>query len=128
MCSAFLQTQQPNFYRDLENIHPYCAPDDWSVDVVTRPDPHFTVETIENCDTEHAGAGKDAMEVDSALSNSERFARFPPRSQRSPTYWHKTTAVGVAGMELPSGQIALPLDDSRVRTWECSYGGCSDIY
>ena len=71
--------------------------------------------------------GKDGMDVEqSSLSTSERFARFPPRTQRSPTYWHKATAVCGAIVDL--GSCALPLDDCRVRTWECSYGGCSDIY
>jgi hypothetical protein len=84
---------------------------------------------MENCEVQHeCCTEKDTMDVESAWSSAERFARFPPRSQRSPTYWHKTTAVGLTVMEAPGGQRALPLDDSRVRTWECSYGGCSDIY
>jgi hypothetical protein len=69
---------------------------------------------------------KDGMDVEQSLPTSERFARFPPRTQRSPTYWHKATAVYGAVVDL--GSCALPLDDCRVRTWECGYGGCSDIY
>ncbi len=69
---------------------------------------------------------KDVMDVEQILPTAERFARFPPRAQRSPTYWHKATAVCGAIVDL--GSCALPLDDCRVRTWECSYGGCSDIY
>ncbi len=119
VCSTFVQNQQP-MWSGVENIHPYSSSEDWSMHVR----PMESQQDIES-DESSSSAEKDVMDVEQSVSTSDRFARFPPRTQRSPTFWHKATAVCGAIVDL--GNCALPLDDCRVRTWECSYGGCSDI-
>ena len=124
ICFGYVQHQQPAAFRGVENIHPFFPSENWTLSVlpVQLAEPELDLDGHDS-----SGTRIDSMDVEQGGSASDRFARFPPRTQRSPTYWHKATAVGGAIFELQA-QRSLPLDDSRVRTWECSYGGCSDIY
>jgi len=63
------------------------------------------------------------MEMDGTEIN--RYTRFPPSGQYSPTHYHKGTAMAYVPQ---MADLDSCMDEPNVRDWQCSYQGVSDIY
>mmetsp|Transcript_32391 Transcript_32391/g.81610 ORF Transcript_32391/g.81610 Transcript_32391/m.81610 type:complete len:177 (-) Transcript_32391:210-740(-) len=84
---------------------------------------------VEGCGTGYGGLCDVDMDGGSQGEGQMRYARFPPSSQRSPTHYHKASAVDYAAIPSMGSAMGMQVaEDSDIRTWHCGYGGKSDYY